>query len=180
MNRAALLIALALCLPLTARADDASLHAKAKELVTLLHTDRMVGQLAENMKKRTQDAAQKAIGAHPTAENTARLADFNKKVSDTVDATIGWQSLESSFTDVYAKTFTEDELNSIIAFYKSAAGIAFLEKTPSVNAQLRDLTSSRVTTVQSQLNEAYEEFRKSLISPSDAPVPGTPNPSTPK
>jgi len=178
MNRAALLIALALCLPLTAHADDVSLKAKAKELVTLLHTDRMVGQLSDSIKRRTLDAAQKAIGANPTDENKAKLADFNKKISDSVDAQVSWQSLESSFTDIYAKTFTEEELNSIIAFYKSPAGIAFLEKTPTVNVQVRDLTSSRVNALQSELNQSYEEFRKSLSSASATPA--TPAPSAPK
>jgi hypothetical protein len=181
MNRAALLIALTLCLPLTAHADDASLKAKAKELVTLIHTDRMVGQLSDTLKKRTLDAAQKAIGANPTDENKARLIDFNKKVTDAVDAQVSWPSLESSFTDIYAKTFTEDDLNSIIAFYKSPAGIAFLEKTPSVNVQVRDLTSSRVNALQSELNQSYEEFRKSLSSASPAPPTlVTPAPTTPK
>jgi uncharacterized protein len=170
MNRATLLIALALCLPLTARADDASLHAKAKELVTLLHTDRMVGQLSENLKKRTSDAAEKAIGPNPTLDTRAKLAEFDKKVSETVEAQIGWQALEPSFIDIYAKTFNEDELNSIIAFYKSPAGIAFLDKTPAVNAQIRDITSSRVSAVQSQLNQSYEEFRKSL-PPASPPPP---------
>jgi uncharacterized protein len=170
MNRTALLLALALLLPLTARADDASLHAKAKELVTILHTDRMVGQLSETLKRRTQDAGQKALSAAPTPENTGKLADFNKKVADTVDAQLSWQALETSFTDIYAKTFTEDELSSIITFYKSPAGIAFLDKTPAVNGAIRDLTSTRVNTVQSQLNQSYEAFRASLTPSPVAPA----------
>ena len=89
MKRVALLVALALCLPLSARADDASLHAKAKELVTLLHNDRMVAQLSDTLKKRATDIAEKAIGANPTPENKATLADFEKKISDTVNAQMG-------------------------------------------------------------------------------------------
>lgn len=169
MNRVALLIALALCLPLSARADDASLHAKAKELVTLLHTDRMVTQLSDSLKKRADDAAEKAIGANPTPENKTKLTDFEKTISDTVDAQLGWTAMETALTDVYAKTFTEDELTSIIAFYKSPAGMAFLDKTPDVNAQVKDLSTAKINAASAQLNQAFGEFRKSL-APAAAPA----------
>ena len=180
MKRVALLVALALCLPLSARADDASLHAKAKELVTLLHTDRMVAQLSDTLKKRADDAAEKAIGATPTPENKAKLTDFEKTISDTIDAQLGWSAMEAAVTEVYAKTFTEDELSAIIAFYKSPAGIAFLEKTPEVNAGIKDLSTSKLNAAQTQLNQAFIEFRKSLAAPAaPAATPAAPAATTP-
>ena len=177
MNRVALLLALSLCLPMAARADDASLHAKAKELVTLLHTDRMVAQLSDTLKKRATDAAEKAIGANPTPENKVKLTDFEKTISSTVDAQIGWPVMETAITEVYAKTFTEDELSAIIAFYKSPAGIAFLDKTPELNAGIKDLSTSKLNAAQAQLNLAFTEFRKSLAAPAAAPA--TPAPAAP-
>ena len=51
MKRIALLVALVLCLPLTAHADDASRRAKAREMLQLLHT----GQLLDQTMKRMMD-----------------------------------------------------------------------------------------------------------------------------
>lgn len=179
MNRLALLAAFALCLPLTARADDASLHAKAQELVTLLHTDRMVTQISDSFRKGTDDRAQQTVGQNPTPDAKAKLDDFEKKVSDTIDSEIGWKLLEPQFVDIYASTFTEDELTGILAFYKSAAGIAFLEKTPNVNSQVTKLTRMRAAALQAKLSAAFDEFHKS-VAPAVAPPPAAPAPANPK
>ena len=64
-HRLALLLVLVLCLPLTARADDASRRAKAAQLVTLLHTERMVQQNSATIMKQVSDAAEKEIGPIP-------------------------------------------------------------------------------------------------------------------
>ena len=172
MNRFAVLAAaFALCLPLTARADDASMQAKAKEMVTLLHTDRMVSQVSTNIRKQISDAAEKSIGTDPTPENKAKLTDFQKKLSDIIDAQVGWSVMEPAFTEVYAKTFTEEELTAIIAFYKSPAGVAFLEKTPTLNAAITKATQPRLATLQVQLRQALEDFRKSQTpAPTAAPT----------
>lgn len=184
MKPLALLAALALCLPLTARADDASRQAKAQELVTLLHTDRMVGQLSNNLKKRAADAAQRVVGPSPTPESQAKLTDFEKRISAQIDAQIAWTVMQPTFVDVYAKTFTEDELTSILTFYKSPAGAAFLEKTPTINSQVTQLTQSKMTALQQQLNQSFADFQKSVTPPASAapasPAPATPPPTTPK
>jgi hypothetical protein len=178
MNRLVLIAALALCLPLTARADDASLHAKAQELVTLLHTDRMVGQLSDNLKKRASDAAQRALGSDTTPDNQTKLADFQKKVAGLIDSQISWTVLQPTFVDVYAKNFTEDELTSILAFYKSPAGAAFLEKTPTVNSQVTQMTQAKIAALQQQLNQAFVDLQKSVApappslgAPATSPAP---------
>jgi hypothetical protein len=179
INRPALLLVFALALPFTARADDASLHAKAQELVTLLHTDRMVGQLSDNLKKRASDAAQRALGSDTTTDSQTKLADFQKKIADLIDTQISWTVLQPTFVDVYAKNFTEDELTSILAFYKSPAGAAFLEKTPTVNSQVTQMTQAKIAALQQQLNQAFVDLQKSMAPPAPSLGPaGTPAPAT--
>lgn len=66
MNRVALLLVLALSLPLTARADEASHRAKAQQMMALLHTDKNVQQVVDNIGREVAEAADKAVGADPT------------------------------------------------------------------------------------------------------------------
>ncbi len=51
MKRLALLLALLLCLPSIGRADDASRRAKAKELFTVLHLQRLTEQMMGQVMK---------------------------------------------------------------------------------------------------------------------------------
>ena len=161
MNRSFAVLALALILPLTARADDASQHARAQELVTILHSDRMVTQISGAILKQVSDAARQVTGSNPTPENQTKLTEFNKKASDLVNAQLSWDVMGPQIVNIYAKSFTEEELTAIVTFYKSPAGTAFLAKAPDVNQQLQQLAQPKLATLQTQLREAFDEFRKS-------------------
>lgn len=176
MKLAAVLIGLTLSLPLAAHADDASLHTKAQEVVLLLHTDRMVNQVAETVRTQIADAAEKVVGDSPTPEAKAKLADFEKKTSDMIDDQVGWKTMEAAFVDIYAKTFTEPELDGIIAFLKSPAGAAFLEKTPTVKTQATELAKTRLAAVQEKVIQSFEEFRNSQSPATSSPAPSADTP----
>jgi hypothetical protein len=164
-NRIALLLVLALCLPVAARADEASHRAKAQEMMTLLHTDKLVQQNADAMIKQVAAAADKAAGPDATPDAKAKVADFEKQAQQMIDAQIGWKVMQEKFTDIYAKSFTEEQLDSIIAFYKSPAGAALLTTMPDVNTQIGQLGGGRVQALQPQLQQLYADLKKSLTPP---------------
>ena len=166
-----LLLTLILCLPLAARADDASRHAKAAQMVTLLHTESMVQQASVTILKQVSDAAEKAVGTTPTPQSKAQLADFEKKASQMIDAQVGWNALQPAITDLYAKTFTEQELDVIVAFFKTPESAAFLQKMPQINDQVEQLAHSRLVVLQPQINQALDDFSKSQAPPPPATAP---------
>ena len=179
-NRSALLLALTLCLPLAAHADDASRRAKAQEMITLIHTDRMVQQVSTNFMKQLSAAGEKLIGPNATPENKTQLTNFEKKFSDMIDSQIGWKVMEPQLTDIYSKTFTEEELTGILAFYKSPPGIALVEKMPAVNGEATQLLQSRMAVLQPQMKQMYEDFQRSQVAPTPAATPApTLAPATP-
>jgi hypothetical protein len=172
MNRCAVLLALALCLPLTARADDASHRAKAQEMIELVHTDRMVEQVADNIKKQVSAAAERAIGTNPTPESKARLADFDKKMSAMVDQQMSWKAMEPAFVDFYTNAF-----DAIVTFYKTPAGIALSDQMPKINSEITDLGHSKMVALQPELKQLFEDFQKAPASA--APPAATPAPAKP-
>jgi hypothetical protein len=178
-HRLALLLVLVLCLPIAARADDASRRAKAAQLVELLHTERMLQQNSATIMKQVSDAADKAIGPNLTPQDKARLASFENKVSQLIDAQLDWKALGPAIIDIYAQTFTEPELDAIVAFYKTPAGIALLDKMPRINDQIEQLAHSRLVILQPQISQAFDDFRKSQAppAPAAAPAPSASKPS---
>ncbi len=171
MNRSAVLVALALCLPLAARADDASHRAKAQQMIEVIHTERMVDNVSDNIKKQVSAAAERMIGPSPTPESKAKLADFNKKMDDLVDQQMGWKVMEPSLVDFYVNAFTEEQLDAIVAFYKTPAGIALAENMPKVNSQLTQFGQSKMAVLQPQLKQLFEDFQKSQTPPAATPAP---------
>ena len=188
-----LLLVLVLCLPLTARAgqapaarsgqapaaraNDASRRAKAAQLVTLLHTERMVQQNSATIMKQVSDAAEKEIGPNPTPESKARLAGLENTISRMIDAQLDWKALGPAIIDIYAQTFTEPELDAIVTFYKTPAGSALLDKMPQINDQVEQLAHSRLVILQPQIRQAFDDFRKSQAAPAAAPAPAATSPA---
>jgi hypothetical protein len=171
LRRLAFLLILTLSLPLAARADEASHRAKAKEMMTIMHTQKMVQQVTENIKAQIAQAAEKVAGPAANDDAKAKAAQFEKKANELIDAKLGWDAMQASFTDVYVKNFTEEQLDSIIAFYKTPAGTALLETLPTVNSQVGQIGNSHMAELQPQLKQLFEEFQKSESGSEKTPVP---------
>jgi hypothetical protein len=180
MNRFVLILALAFCLPLAAQTDDAALHAKAQQAVLALHIDRMVKQASDRFAKQYSDTAEHIVGNNPTPEQATKIAEFEKTTAKTIDTQMSWDAIGAGFADLYAKNFTEAELDAIIAFYKSPAGIAFLDKTPSLNTQTLQLLQSKMAAAQPQLKQSLDDFRKAQAPPPATSQQSVPPTSAPK
>ena len=175
MNRIAALLVLAFFLPLSARADDASHRAKAEELMTLLHTEKAVQAVSDNVMRQLSQVADKAAGATPSPESKAKIEDFKKQASQTVETQVSWSALKTSFVDIYVKSFTEEELDGMIAFYKSPTGVALLDKMPEVNSQVQQIGQSHLQTLLPELQKMIADLNKSLTPPTPAgPASGGP------
>jgi hypothetical protein len=185
MNRTALVpvvvLALALTLPIAAHADDASHRAKAQEMVALLHTDQPVQQVSGNMKKQVADAADHVTGPNPQPAVKTKLDDFKKQTSDLIEAKVSWKVLEPQFVDIYYKTFTEPEMDGILAFYKTPSGKVLIDKTPTINAQASQLEQTTFVALETQLKQMFDDYRRTLgtTPPPANAAPATPGSSSP-
>lgn len=160
-----------LCIPLAARADEASHKAKAEELTTVLHLDRMVSGVTDNAIRQTDAfTAQHYGGSVPPAVSVS-LAEFQKKLKDFLAPQLGWDVVKPDFVKILEDNFTEEQIDAIIAFYKSPAGVVFEQKMPAVQQELGKVLQSRVQGLQPQVRQMFEDFQKSL-PPAATPAPG--------
>jgi hypothetical protein len=182
MKRIALLAALVL--PLTAHADEASRRVKAQEMVTLVHVDTLMKQVMDNMEQQIITMARQNAGKDIPPAQQARLDAFQHKVFALIEDQVSWKALGPDILDLYAKTFTDDELDGIIAFYKSPAGISMVEKLPGLSAQAMQISQSRVQAIMPQVQQMIVDFAKESERDAQKPA-GTshnlnmPNPGQP-
>jgi len=181
MNRP-LLLALVLSLPLVARADDASLRAKAEVMITLSHVDRISNQVVDTILQQTTEITTQHFGGSLTPVQKAALDDFQKKLLAVMEPQIGWEVMKPAFADLYAKAFTEEQMDAIIAFYKSPAGMALMDKMPQINQQANQMVQAKIVALQPQVRQLFADFEKSQ-EPAAPPAPAapatSPNPAPP-
>jgi uncharacterized protein len=169
MKRLALLLTLVLCLPLTGYADDASRHAKAQEMLTLMHLDRVMDQVMNNMMQQMSTMSKQLGGNTVKPEDQAKLDEFQKKAFDLIQSQMGWKALEPDYVDIYAKNFTDEQLDAILVFYKSPAGVALVDKLPTLTAEGSQLAQAKMTALQPQLRQLIQEYSKSVTTHGTTP-----------
>jgi uncharacterized protein len=182
MNRIAAALLLAFSLPLAAHADEASHRAKAQELITLLHTQQLFEHNADSLKTQLSAVAGNTIGPDPTLAKKAEADDFIKQASQLIDAKLSWSAMQPGVTDIYVKNFTEEQLDAIVAFYKTPAGSAFLTNMSAVSTQVTALGTQRLSVeLRPQLMQLVTTFKQkeAPAAPATPPIPAAPHTPAP-
>lgn len=189
-----IIVALLSFLPLTisAHADDASKRTKIEELLAILHIDNVSSQIMNNLGRQMQQLSTHQFGATPTADQQKQFDEFQTRVSGLVQQTIGWKVVEPDYVKLYSDAYTEPEIDSFLAFYKSPAGKTLLAKSPDLASKSMTLTQTHMATIEPQLRQMVTDFVKQTtpqttpapslnsLPPSTSVPPATTTPATPK
>ena len=149
---------LLLALPF-AHADQASKRTKIQELITLTNSEQLMNQMVDQMSAAMKNAAaQQAAKYNFTPEQQTIQNNFNAKVARIIEQSLSMDNLRPVIIEVYEETYTEDELDGILAFYRSPAGKAFVAKTPQLLSRTMTLMQQQMATLQPQLEQATKEL----------------------
>lgn len=153
-----LLILVAVLLPVLAFAQDAKPRADIDELFTAMRMDKMMSGMSAQMKPMIESIAKQA-GLTPAQQQSSQAME--EKMLDLVQAEMGGAKMKAALAKVYAETFTVEEIKGISAFYKSAAGQAFLDKTPALMQKSMVVSQSMMAEVMPKIQAlAAEEAAK--------------------
>ena len=156
-----------------ARADDASHRAKVEEMLRLTKTDTGLHEQLTNLQTRVGDLSKQQFNLPtPTAEQTALITEYQGKVQGITKDEVGWEQLHPMLLTLYADSFTDADLDGIIAFYKSPAGQALVAKMPQVASKTTGMVQDRIKELQPKLATLTQSYAEKLkLSPPAAGAP---------
>lgn len=159
----AVLVVMLAVVPCAARADDASKTAKVKELFALMHIDHSLDRMRSAMAQQVQATAKNAPGAENlTPEKQKMQQEFIDNSMKVVDDNFSWAVLEPAYVKLYADTYTEAEIDGILAFYKSPSGQAMLAKTPQLSGGVMQIVHGRMDGFQPKMQGLQELYLKAM------------------
>ena len=136
-------------------ADEASKKAKIDEIFQITKVDRMVTQITDQMQSmQLAQIAKMDKAAQPKAE------EAQKKIMQIIAERMSWDRLKPRFSKLYEETFTEEELDGTLAFYKSPAGRALLEKMPALMQRSMAVAQEMMADVQPEIESALHSNQK--------------------
>ncbi len=104
------------------------------------------------------------------------LAVFQQKVAETMIEAMQLDKLEQEMAQVYADTFSKDELQAMAAFYATPAGTAMIEKQPQIQAKMQEMIMPRMMQAMPKVKALADATLKDIKAKAATP---TATPATP-
>jgi tetratricopeptide (TPR) repeat protein len=113
-------------------------------------------------------SAQVLRGVPSSPEEQRALEAYRAKLLALTQAELGWPALKDLYAQVYAESFTQDEIDGLIAFYGSPAGRALAEKQPqllqTVNRDLQQQIAPIAMKLQASALAALQDYESEKSS----------------
>jgi uncharacterized protein len=111
--------------------DGPPSDASLQELYALSHRDELYNNMKAQMDAMvTASMKEASAGQASTPERQAILDRMHTKMRAVWDAQFNSQSFQMIMVRVFQATYTQDEVDGLIAFYKTPAGQALINKAP--------------------------------------------------
>lgn len=179
---AVLVVLLASSAVLPARADDASKRAKVVELFQVLHVNRLTEQITSSVRNQMQ-ASMRTLpgGGQMTPAQKKIVDDYQNKVMALVNQDMSWKVLEPQMIALYTSTYSEQEIEGILSFYKSPTGQAMLAKTPELTEKSMAISQGKLMALQPKISALSQDFARQFAAAQAPPAKtGTPGAAAPK
>lgn len=172
-----LAIAVLAALPV-AHADDASRRAKAEQMLAVTKSDTQMQTQLSALEARINELAKQQSGVAPlNPEQTKLTTEYQQQIQSITKDEVGFDTLRPLIVQYYVDSFTEPELDGILAFYKTPAGQALLAKTPDLAMKSTTLVQNRIKEMQPKLATITQDYTAKLKAAA-TPASGAATPAT--
>jgi len=158
MNALRNILIVALFYSVTALAEPAS-DRSIKQLLDVTHVrDISAGTLSQLNSINDNIITQALQGKTLTPEHQRSIANMKYRMLAVIQDEMAWEKLEPMYLRLYRESFTEEEIVSMLSFYKTSAGRALIRKMPVLmqNTMLEiQKTLSRLNPQLLQIREEY-------------------------
>lgn len=152
-----------------------SLHASPPtdlsitDMMNAMQVDKMVTQIALQMDSGMkagleQGVAQALAGKEPSPAQRLKIDEARSKLSAMVKEELSFEKTKDIYLQVYKDTFSQEEVNSIIAFYASPAGKSMVQKLPDAMQKGGTLMQQRLAPTMQRMQGMMQDVVKDVAS----------------
>lgn len=114
-------------------ADTKPSDQSIKELMRVADSRNMLDSMMGQYDTVIKNSMQQALEGEPiTPEQQKQLDDMLTEITLAFKQEMNWEKLEPLFVKIYQNSFSQQEVDGMLAFYKSPAGQAVIHKMPLV------------------------------------------------
>ncbi len=119
----------------------------------------MMNQMDGVMRNTMQQSLQ---GKTVTPEQQQIIDDMRSKTVALMKKELGWDNLEPIYLRIYRDSFTQEEIDGMLALYRTPAGQALVKKMPVVMQRSALEMQGRMETLMRELRKIQQESLREL------------------
>lgn len=124
-------------------------------LLAVTRTERLI----EAMQSQFDPMMRQMIAQGParknlTDEQRRRLETIPAEIAKIVKEELSWARMKPLHIRIYQDVFTQEEIDGLIAFYRSPTGAAFIEKMPQVTQRSMELMQAQMPALVKRIEAA--------------------------
>jgi hypothetical protein len=162
-----------LLLAAPAFANDAPASDESiREMLAVTDAHKLIDTVRGQVDAMMKDTMQQALhGKAVPADQQVILDRMRTKMAAVVDEVLDWNALQSMYIRVYRASLTQDELDGILAFYRTPAGQAMINKMPAVMQNVMSEMKNMMGPMQQKLQQIQRETLQEMKDATAKPAP---------
>jgi uncharacterized protein len=145
-------------------ADNGPAHeASVREVLDLTQSQKLVDSVAAQTDSLMRKSMEQALGNQSlTLEQQVILDDERGQVVALIQDQIKWEKMEPNIISLYESSFSEQEIQGMIDFYKSDAGKAVIAKMPVVMQNTMQMVQEQMAALMPKLQQIERDYLTKL------------------
>ena len=136
---------------LSCRAEPPTLES-VEALLVATKSESLTESVSANMENTLRQGLTQSIAGKKLTPQLQRFVDnAPRQFAEAMKEELSWTTLKPMYVQLYQETFTQEEVDGLIAFYRSPAGEALTNKMPIVAQKTMQLVQSRLAPIMEKM-----------------------------
>jgi hypothetical protein len=132
--------------------------ASVKELLRAMESEKLVDATLEQVDELIQAAMKNALSGRKINPMQQKIIDdMRSKINALFKEQMKWDALEPAFVDIYRRSFSQQEIDGMLLFYKSETGRAVVTKMPVVMQHAMRFTQNLMSDLLQKIQDMQME-----------------------
>lgn len=154
-----LTLLLSLNMAVAATASEASI----KQLMELTKARSLVDNIYAQLEGSMNNSLQQGLkGKTPTPSEQKAINNLKERAIGLIKQELDWNKLEPLYIRLYQESFTQAEVDGVIAFYKTPAGQAVINKMPLLMKKTMSEMQGMMSNLMPKLQKIQQDFEAEL------------------
>jgi uncharacterized protein len=146
-------------------ADTEPTEASVRQLLEIMQLHKSLDSIAAQMDKMMEiAAAQAAQGGSLPPSGQKSIERCRADLHEVIRDDFSWDKMESIYVQIYQKTFTQREVDAMIAFYKTPMGQSIVAKLSVAMRDSQEQTMQRMSPMTQRIQEMQQEIAAAVQS----------------